>query len=64
MDYLSFDVGIKNLAYCILTPDEHIKQWGIINLSKGPLCQVNLRKKCEKEATYKVKDSEIEYCCT
>ena len=28
MDYLSFDVGIKNLAYCILTCDEKIKQWG------------------------------------
>ena len=64
MDYLSFDVGIKNLAYCVLGSDEKLKQWGIINLNKGPLCQVNLRKKCEKQATYKVKDSDIEYCCT
>ena len=64
MDYLSFDVGIKNLAYCVLSPDERLKQWGIINLSNGPICQVNLRKKCEKQATYKVKNSEIEYCCT
>ena len=26
MNYLSFDVGIKNLAYCILTPEEGIKK--------------------------------------
>ena len=64
MDYLSFDVGIKNLAYCVLSQDERLKQWGIINLNQNPICQVNLRKKCEKQATYKVKDSDIEYCCT
>ena len=31
MNYLSFDVGIKNLAYCILTPEKKIHDWGIIN---------------------------------
>ena len=64
MNYLSFDVGIKNLAYCILTPEKEIIDWGILNLNKNPICDVTLRKKCEKQATYKVKDSDIEYCCT
>ena len=30
MKYLSFDVGIKNLAYCSLTDDKKILDWGII----------------------------------
>ena len=65
MEYLSFDVGIKNLAYCCLTEDKQIKQWGIINMNDDPICQVHLRKPCEKQATYKVKDdSKVQYCCT
>jgi len=35
-DYLSFDVGIKNLAYCVLCKDKKIKDWGIINLNENP----------------------------
>ena len=34
---LSFDVGIKNLAYCILSLDNNkynIYDWGIINLTE------------------------------
>ena len=34
-DYLSFDVGIKNLAYCHLSSNKLIKGWGIINLGIG-----------------------------
>ena len=33
---LSFDVGIKNLAYCILNNDKTIEHWGIINLDESP----------------------------
>ena len=55
-DYLSFDVGIKNLAYCVLSDDKKIKQWGIINLNEDPICDVKLNKKCEKQSTYYVKD--------
>ena len=64
MNYLSFDVGIKNLAYCILTPEKEIIDWNIINLNKNPICQVTLQKKCQKQATYKILNGEMEYCCT
>ena len=64
MNYLSFDVGIKNLAFCILTPDEKIINWGILNLNKNPICQVSLRKKCQNQASYKILNEDIEYCCS
>tara|TARA_B100000902_G_scaffold293330_1_gene279860 strand:+ start:609 stop:1274 length:666 start_codon:yes stop_codon:yes gene_type:complete len=65
MDIISFDVGIKNLAYCILDPEKRIKDWGIINLDQNPICQVHLKKKCTKSATYIVKDEGlINYCCS
>ena len=65
MNYLSFDVGIKNLAYCILTPEKEIIDWGILNLNKNPICDVTLRKKCEKQATYTViNDDKVNYCCS
>tara|TARA_B100001094_G_scaffold95220_2_gene91203 strand:+ start:14271 stop:14927 length:657 start_codon:yes stop_codon:yes gene_type:complete len=64
-NYLSFDVGIKNLSYCGLTSDKKITQWGIINLNENPICDVNLRKKCEKQSTYIVSGNEtVKYCCT
>ena len=44
MKYLSFDVGIKNLAYCSLNEDKKILDWGIINLNKDPKCQCGLQK--------------------
>ena len=34
MNYLSFDVGINNLAYCVLTPGKKIVDWGILNLNE------------------------------
>jgi hypothetical protein len=65
MNYLSFDVGIKNLAYCELKPNKEIKSWGIINLNDNPYCDVSLKKKCDKQATYEIKDECNEkYCCT
>jgi len=64
-DYLSFDVGIKNLAYCVLSNDKKVKGWGIINLNENPCCNVKLRKKCEKQSTYEIKgDPNVKYCCT
>ena len=65
MNYLSFDVGIKNLAYCVITPEKEIIDWSIINLNENPICDVTLNKKCEKQATYLVKnDVLVNYCCT
>lgn len=65
MEYLSFDVGIKNLAYCCLNENKHIKQWGIINMNTDPICDVKLKKKCDKQATYEIKDEgDVKYCCT
>ena len=49
MNYLSFDVGINNHAYCVLTPEKKIVDWGILNLNENPVCCMNLRKPCEKQ---------------
>lgn len=32
MNVLSFDVGLKNLAYCVLTPECNIVNWGVCSL--------------------------------
>ena len=65
MNYLSFDVGIKNLAYCEITPNREIVNWGIINLNENPMCCMELKKKCEKQASYFLeKDGEKKYYCT
>ena len=65
MNYLSFDVGIKNLSYCELNQEKQIIQWDIINIDDSPICDVTLRKKCEKQATYSINNNEtIKYCCT
>ena len=66
MKYLSFDVGIKNLAYCSLTDDKNILDWGIINLDKNPQCQCGLQKPCCKSATYIITgdNGETKYSCT
>ena len=59
MEYLSFDVGIKNLAYCCIDgKDKSIKQWGIINLNENPICDMKLKKKCEKQASYSFKNGD------
>ena len=44
MSLLSFDVGIINLAYCIIDKDERIKDWGIIGLVDG-----NPKTKCSRK---------------
>ena len=67
MKYLSFDVGIKKLAYCSLNNDKKILDWGIINLNKDPKCQCGIQKECSKTATYQINvpdNNEVKYCCT
>lgn len=54
MKILSFDIGIKNLAYCIIDSDHlTILDWGILDLRTGRSCDHILKgsKPCEKEAT-------------
>ena len=65
MNYLSFDIGIKNLAYCELTPEKKIVRWGIFNLNQNPQCEAHLRKKCQKQASYiQKKGNTCHYFCT
>ena len=66
MKYLSFDVGIKNLAFCSLDDNKKILDWGIINLDKNPICQCGLQKECCKSSTYIVTcdNGETKYSCT
>ena len=66
MKYLSFDVGIKNLAFCSLDDNKKILDWGIINLDKNPICQCGLQKECCKSSTFIVTcdNGEKKYSCT
>ena len=70
MKVLSFDVGIKNMAYCCLLIDAsniHITDWGIMDLlntnSITHTCNATLKSKnnkdkiCNKKAKYKKDDS-------
>lgn len=56
MKYISFDVGIKNLAYILLdVPNEtfdnssSIIEWNILNIEEKPICM-----KCKKNAMYTI----------
>ena len=55
MSVLSFDIGIKNLSYCIVCKDtKKIQDWGIINISCNKECEhINTKNnKCDKKATF------------
>ena len=65
MKVISFDIGIKNMAYCILSIDEQglsIYDWAVLNLSSSlsddlPIKTCNCllksgKKQCGKKATY------------
>lgn len=65
MTTISFDIGIKNLAYCVFHRDTSsilLKDWGVINLSStsepsnahGPLCNCEKAKSgtCGKKAAF------------
>ena len=61
MKLLSFDVGIKNLAYCLIEYKNNtvnIIDWNIINLCKNNENKCNY---CLKPAKFFKKDL---YCCT
>ncbi|AYV80917.1 MAG: hypothetical protein Harvfovirus10_15 [Harvfovirus sp.] len=71
--YLSWDVGIINLAYCLIEKldDTHfkIRKWGIINLQEpAKICEEITRanKKCTSKAMYMITESGTghHYCKT
>ena len=64
MKLLSFDVGIKNLAFCQLdTSNKNILDWGIINISIDPTCDhVHKGKCCDKTAQKIVKSTGTKLC--
>ena len=68
MNIASFDIGIKNMAYCCLTVDSsfvHVQDWNVIDLinqeQPSYLCNCSIKSKketknCEKKAKYKKND--------
>jgi len=71
MNILSFDVGIKNLAYCLVnvadanTKKFDILDWGVINLmskgtSDGDASEVCVT--CKKKATLQTMAGDLHYC--
>ena len=64
MKILSFDVGIKNLAYCLLDTEKlTIDDWNIINISVDTTCDHIIKGKCcDKTATKIIKDGEFKLC--
>lgn len=54
MKVLSFDVGIKNLAFCLLDKNNFvIKDWGILNICIEPQCEhIHNDNRCDKSAIY------------
>ena len=60
MKILSFDIGIKNLAYCLLDDKGLIEDWGILNISIDPVCShCNKQndKQCDKTAKFIINDN-------
>ena len=47
MNYLSFDIGIKNMAFCVLNKDEVIQRWGLFSIDGG-----TLEKQCTRLAKH------------
>ena len=66
MKLLSFDVGIKNLAYCVLDSEEKtIEDWGILNISVDPVCEHTVKGiQCDKSATTQVTPPDDIKLCT
>ena len=62
MKLLSFDVGIKNLAYCVIDDEnDTIEDWGILNISVDPVCDHIMKglKQCDKSAKVTVGQTKL-----
>ena len=58
MKILSFDVGIKNLSFCLLN-DTVIEDWGILNICTDDICDhcnTKTGQRCDKSARFIYKD--------
>lgn len=67
--YLAFDIGIANLAYCIIDHEGKIKRWDVINLTdkvEEPVCVGKTKKgdQCGKRAKFVCKNVDQAYCLT
>lgn len=62
MKILSFDIGIKNLSFCLLNDDKKILDWGIINICCEEECQhINNKNniKCCNSASFITEDNTL-----
>ena len=62
MKLLSFDVGIKNLAYCLIDDEKNtIDDWGILNISVDPICDHIMKglKHCDKSAKVVINQTKL-----
>jgi hypothetical protein len=63
---LSFDVGIKNLAYSIIKYNDdntiEILEWNVINLLKDVFDNQKKCDNCSKKANFKSKNEEFHFC--
>ena len=62
---LSFDVGIKNLAYCIINNEKNICDWNVINIinEDQPCCGINKNNSlCKSKASFQDKNLNSYYC--
>ena len=62
MKLLSFDVGIKNLAYCLIDSEKNtIEDWGILNISVDPVCDHIMKglTQCDKSAKFMVNQTKL-----
>lgn len=62
---ISFDIGIKNLSYCIFdsTNNTHINDWSIVNLTEEEEINNTHCSFCKKNATFSLNKNEF-YCNT
>jgi len=64
MKYLSFDIGIKNLSYCLVDDKElTIEDWGIINISVDEICEHQMKhRKCDNSAKKIILENNKKIC--
>jgi len=64
MKILSFDVGIKNLSFCLLN-DSIIEDWGILNICTDDVCDHTNSKtgqRCDKSVKFIDKKDNFQVC--